>query len=255
MKKYLLPMILIGAATLGADQATKLWVRGALKGNSGIVLVENYFKFEYHENTGMAFGVGRNIPGARFLFLGVGILVLIFVWRIIRDLQRRQKLAAVAFGLVAGGALGNMIDRVYLGYVVDFILMHWKYKYVWPGVQHSRCVTLRGCCASHDRLGWKPSTWRSDGTQAIGKKVEAGVTEELRTQKPAPKTINVDRRCAERISGANRMELPTQRAPVAFFGGHPHARLGGRSGEQAACDTLSSTRALQTPMLSYPLAR
>lgn len=127
--------ILIGVVSLlvlAADQSTKLWARHSLQGNAGITLVRGYFDLEYHENPGMAFGLGRNLPAARYLLIGLGIAVLWFVWRVVRRVESRRKAADIAFALVAGGAVGNIIDRLYLGRVVDFILMHWQRKYVWP---------------------------------------------------------------------------------------------------------------------------
>lgn len=117
---------------LGADQATKLWARGALRGQPALTIVPNYLLLEYHENPGMAFGLGRNLPAGRFILIAVGVIVLAFVWRLVRQVERRKRTADVAFALVAGGAIGNVIDRVWLGRVVDFIVMHWRHRYVWP---------------------------------------------------------------------------------------------------------------------------
>lgn len=117
---------------LGLDQATKLWARSSLRAHPPIVLVDNYLAFEYHENPGMAFGLGRDLPAGRFILIGVGIAVLFFVWRIVRHVEHRRRAADIAFGLVVGGAIGNIVDRIHLGRVVDFIVMHWQHKYTWP---------------------------------------------------------------------------------------------------------------------------
>ncbi len=132
MKKRIILFVLFALLSLGLDQATKIWARSSLRGHQPVRVIDSYLQFEYHENPGMAFGIGRTLPGRRFILVGVGLLVLVIVWRIVRQVDRRQKLADAAFGLVAGGAIGNIIDRLWLGKVIDFIVMHWKHKHSWP---------------------------------------------------------------------------------------------------------------------------
>lgn len=132
MKKRIILILLFALLSLGLDQATKIWARSSLRGQQPVRVIDNYLQFEYHENPGMAFGIGRNLPGRRYILVGIGLLVLVIVWRIVRQVERRQKLADAAYGLVAGGAIGNIIDRLWLGRVIDFIVMHWKHKHSWP---------------------------------------------------------------------------------------------------------------------------
>lgn len=143
--KSKLPLIsLVAVLSLALDQLTKFWARGTLRGTRGIELIADYLRFEYHENPGMAFGMGRDWPGGRFILIGLGLVVIFVVWRIVRDVERRQNLTAVAFGLVAGGAVGNFVDRVYIGRVVDFVVMHWQRKFVWPAYNVADAVLVVG---------------------------------------------------------------------------------------------------------------
>jgi signal peptidase II len=123
---------LIACFVLGADQATKIWARAALMSKPAITLIDDYLLFAYHENEGVAFSLGATLPYRRVLLVVLGLAVLVFVWHTVRKLERRQGVANVAFALVAGGALGNIIDRIWLGRVIDFIVMHWRHKYYWP---------------------------------------------------------------------------------------------------------------------------
>lgn len=123
---------IVAALTLALDLGSKLWAQSALRGADPLVLLPRYLQLEYHENSGMAFGLGRNLPGARAVLVGVGVLVLFLVWRIVRQVERRQGVANVAFALVVGGAVGNIVDRLRQGRVVDFVVMHWQHRYVWP---------------------------------------------------------------------------------------------------------------------------
>jgi len=166
-KRILIPAALT-LAFLAADQATKIWARANLrcesidrtrgtgstcgpctadrtcnKGNHCrrvggtigcmrvLVLIDGYLELEYFENPGSAFGLLRNVPGSRYILIGVGLVALVVVWRMTRAVTQRQRMADVAFALVASGALGNIWDRVYIGRVVDFIVMHFHHKYTW----------------------------------------------------------------------------------------------------------------------------
>jgi signal peptidase II len=131
--KKRLPLILaVAIASLAADQLTKMWARSALQGKPSTVLVEGYLDFQYHENPGSAFGLLGKVPGSRYILIVVGLGALVFMWMLVRKVEHRQRLADVSFGLIAGGAVGNLVDRIYLGRVVDFIVMHWQRRYVWP---------------------------------------------------------------------------------------------------------------------------
>ncbi len=107
-----------------ADQVTKLFVvRFFVPGESRAV-IPPAFHLTYVQNIGAAFGLFK---GQQWLFLVCSIVVS--GW-IIRELIRREKLVtltATAYALVLGGAAGNLIDRVRLGYVIDFLDFR-----VWP---------------------------------------------------------------------------------------------------------------------------
>lgn len=132
MTKRIILIAAVAVVTLAADQLTKRWARATLKGEPAMVIIPGYLDLEYHENPGAAFGLLRNVPGARYILIGVGVVALVMVWLMVRKLEHRQRLGDVAFALVAGGALGNIWDRVFLVRVVDFVVMHVQRKYVWP---------------------------------------------------------------------------------------------------------------------------
>jgi len=156
VKKRAILIIAIAAASLVADQATKIWARSQLKGAPAIVLADDYLKLEYHENPGAAFGFLREVPGARYILLGIGAIALVLVWTMIRKLGQQRVLGDVAYGIVVGGALGNLIDRVYIGRVVDFIVMHWQHKFVWPAYNVADALLVAGVVLLVLVLGRKP---------------------------------------------------------------------------------------------------
>jgi signal peptidase II len=137
-------MAVVTLLALVADQLTKQAARTYLKGQPTIDVIDGYLALEYHENAGMAFGIGRDWPGGRYILIGIGVLALVFVWRLVRQVERRQLAADIAFGLVAGGAVGNLIDRFTLGRVVDFVVMHWQRKAQWPAYNVADAALVAG---------------------------------------------------------------------------------------------------------------
>lgn len=115
------PWALLPATLIVLDQLIKLivvaWI-GPGEARHRVDVVGDALGFEYVENTGAAFGIMTSATGAlaavSLLIAGGGLLML---WRE----HRQHPVAAFAIGLVVGGALGNVIDRIFRGYVVDFV--------------------------------------------------------------------------------------------------------------------------------------
>jgi lipoprotein signal peptidase len=92
-----------------------------------IVVIPDYFSWTLAYNTGAAFSFLADSSGwQRWLFALIAVVVsaVLVVW--LKRLGRNETWLAVALALVLGGALGNLYDRIVLGHVVDFILVHWQ---------------------------------------------------------------------------------------------------------------------------------
>jgi signal peptidase II len=117
-----LPLVpLIALVTLALDQLTKWLVATQLElGESvyPIPALSRLFSLTYVTNTGAAFGL---LKEASVVFAFVAILVITIIVLYVRRVPADQHLVRVALGLQLGGALGNLIDRLRLGHVVDFI--------------------------------------------------------------------------------------------------------------------------------------
>ncbi|MEO1751117.1 signal peptidase II [Thiofaba sp. EF100] len=113
------------------DQATKLWASSAL-GYAQPVPILPGFNLTLMHNPGAAFSFLGEASGWQrwfFLALAVGVSAWLMVW--MRALKAHERWTGFALALIIGGALGNAIDRVWLGYVVDFIDLYWQ-GYHWP---------------------------------------------------------------------------------------------------------------------------
>ncbi|MEN8643006.1 signal peptidase II [Pseudomonas sichuanensis] len=123
----------LSLVVLVVDQATKVYFEGALSLYQQIVVIPDYFSWTLAYNTGAAFSFLADSSGwQRWLFalIALAVSAVLVVW--LKRLGRNETWLAVALALVLGGALGNLYDRVVLGHVVDFILVHWRNTHYFP---------------------------------------------------------------------------------------------------------------------------
>ena len=115
------------------DQASKFYFENKLEMFQQIVVIPDLFSWTLAYNTGAAFSFLADSSGwQRWLFALIAIVVsaVLVVW--LKRLGRNDTWLAVALALVLGGALGNLYDRVALGHVIDFILVHWQNRWYFP---------------------------------------------------------------------------------------------------------------------------
>jgi signal peptidase II len=128
--RRVVPYVYIAASVAYAlDRATKIWAEHALAGRDPIVLIPGVLDLDHTTNSGGAFGLGQSAP---WLFAAASIGVSVAI--VVASLRIEHIGTAIALGLVLGGALGNLTDRIVqsqggplTGRVVDFIDVH-----VWP---------------------------------------------------------------------------------------------------------------------------
>ena len=118
---------------LGLDQATKLYVHTTFALHESRPVIANLFAFTYVRNSGAAFGLlaRQSQEFLRIFFPAVTLLALVGLGVYFVRVPYQQTLTLWGLCLVMGGALGNGIDRLWLGQVIDFIDVHW-YAYHWP---------------------------------------------------------------------------------------------------------------------------
>ena len=111
-------LIAIIAGIIGFDQLTKWLAVVNLQGEPSFPLWREVLHFTYTENTGMAFGMLKDHRWVFMVFSTVSIIALIVYLFRFRPESRWMQ---VSMAFIIGGGIGNMIDRIFLGYVVDFI--------------------------------------------------------------------------------------------------------------------------------------
>lgn len=123
----------LAALLFALDQASKAWINahlplGSYGPASAITVIPDFFYIVHVGNTGAAWSMftGKSTPLA---LLAAATLVAIFLWR--RQLGLRQRPVQIAFGLLVGGILGNLVDRLVHGHVIDFLDFHFG-RYAYP---------------------------------------------------------------------------------------------------------------------------
>jgi signal peptidase II len=134
---------------LAADRATKLWAMRDLRLN-GPIPVLPFFELSYVENTGAAFGLGH---GANGFFVAVSIALIAVLAGLLRRWPKEDRVLQAGGLLVLAGAVGNLYDRVFYRYVVDFLYLHH-----WPvfNVADS-CITVGACLLAWGLKDEKPA--------------------------------------------------------------------------------------------------
>jgi signal peptidase II len=128
---------IVAIAVFLLDRWSKTVVLSHFAPGESRLVVPHLLWFTFVQNTHGAFGLFGNSP---LLLIGLAVLVLaMFAWAF-RDAVQRSNLVRVAFGMIAGGAVGNVIDRLQHHWVVDFI----DFKTIWPNVFNvaDACITV-----------------------------------------------------------------------------------------------------------------
>jgi signal peptidase II len=113
------------------DQASKLAVDGAMQLYQSIRIMP-YFNLTYVHNTGAAFSFLSEAGGwQRWFFAGLALVISVVIAFWLARLKRHETLLAVALALILGGAIGNLIDRLMYGYVIDFLDVYYQ-DWHWP---------------------------------------------------------------------------------------------------------------------------
>ena len=121
----------ISLGVIALDQVTKFIAESQLTPHQAVNLFP-YFDWYLTYNTGAAFSFLANAGGwQRWLFTGIAIVISGIILQWLRQLPEDETLTAISLSLILGGAIGNLIDRVYLGHVIDYIQV-WLGSYPWP---------------------------------------------------------------------------------------------------------------------------
>ena len=122
--------LIVVALVVGLDQLSKLWVRvNSLQISPRIELLPGFLDLVYVENSGAIFGLLSSQPE---LVIALGIAGSLVILLFIHYFPPATTLGMLSFALIVGGQVGNLIDRIHLGHVIDFIEIHFQELFSWP---------------------------------------------------------------------------------------------------------------------------
>ncbi|MBL7686066.1 MAG: signal peptidase II [Deltaproteobacteria bacterium] len=171
MKSKWILFILISIVVIALDQWTKALIHQHLLQGEHFTLIPNFVDIVHYRNPGAAFGFlsNWNSQYRHWFFYAVSVFAMIFLISYFSKTPTHQKTTLVSLSLIFSGAIGNILDRIFRGSVVDFILCHWydsqasfdlfgrhfEFDLIWPafnvadsaiciGVILLLCVNIRG---------------------------------------------------------------------------------------------------------------
>jgi signal peptidase II len=128
------------------DQWTKMEVHGNFDLGESVTIVDGFFNLTYVRNPGAAFGILRdaNADFRRVFFLSIPAIAILFIILFVRGLNENEKTELYSLSLICGGAIGNYIDRIRFGYVIDFLDFHWQGEYSYPAFNVADSAIVMG---------------------------------------------------------------------------------------------------------------
>jgi signal peptidase II len=134
----------LGTAVVAADQLTKALVRSSLPLHDSVTIIPGFIDLTHVRNTGAAFGLfnAADFPLKPAVMLGMAIIALAAIAVYAAQLRPDERLARVGLALVLGGAVGNLIDRVTTGYVLDFVDVYYGNAHFWAFNVADSAITI-----------------------------------------------------------------------------------------------------------------
>ncbi|MBK5273456.1 MAG: lipoprotein signal peptidase [Desulfuromonadales bacterium] len=131
MKPRYTLFVILTIVGLLLDQITKLYIDRSMRLFDSIPLLPDFFNITYVRNRGAAFSFLSDASWRLPFFIGISIVASIAILVAFHKLRDDQKLAQISLAMIFSGAIGNLIDRVRMGEVIDFLDAHW-YRHHWP---------------------------------------------------------------------------------------------------------------------------
>jgi signal peptidase II len=137
-------VLLIVGIIVVLDQITKWLIAHTLSLHESVPVFDSFFHITHERNTGAAFSLLAQAPASFrqpfFLLATVAAVAVLLV--LLKRVEAADTLTILAIAGILGGAIGNFIDRVLYGEVIDFLLVHW-HEYAWPAFNVAdSCITI-----------------------------------------------------------------------------------------------------------------
>lgn len=134
----------VSLAVLVLDQVSKQLVRTHLPEFDSVPIIANLVDFTHVENKGVAFGLlnDAQLPFKGGVTSALAVVALVGIGLYARHIRREEWVARLGLSLILGGAVGNLIDRLRVGYVVDFVDVYWRTWHFWAFNAADASITI-----------------------------------------------------------------------------------------------------------------
>jgi signal peptidase II len=147
MKKYLI-LVALSGFIICLDQATKLYIYTQFQIGETVPVWQNFFNITYVQNFGAAFGFLReaNETFRSIFFLSVPPMAAVIIFFMLRSTPKTDLVSILSLSSIFGGAIGNYIDRLRYGFVVDFLDFHYYRSFEYPAFNVADISIVTGIC-------------------------------------------------------------------------------------------------------------
>ena len=146
-RKYLV-LAAIAGCLIVADQLTKLYIHSSFALGETVPVLDHIFHITYVRNTGAAFGMFQE--SSQFFrdafFLSMPPIALVIILAMLRGVPNDDRWQVLSLSLIFGGAIGNYIDRLRFGYVIDFLDFHYYESWSYPAFNVADSGIVVGVC-------------------------------------------------------------------------------------------------------------
>ena len=194
-QKYLI-LIAVTGFIITFDQVTKLYIHTQFDLGESYTIIKNFFELTYVRNEGAAFGMFReaHVTFRTVFLLSVPPLAMVLIIFMLRGVSKIDRWQILSLSGIFGGALGNYIDRLRFGYVVDFLDFHWSRAYTFPAFNVADSAIVVGVFILFIIMSADIKEQEKEKAKAKEKeegKVEVGVGAEMRVGTKESKKVTV----------------------------------------------------------------
>ena len=142
-------------SVVGIDQLTKLIVRQVVPLHEAINVIPGLLDLTHVQNTGAAFGLlnAAEFPYKPAIMIAIAAIALIAIAAYGAQLGFHERMARLGLSLILGGAFGNLIDRAFVGHVVDFVDVYWGTSHFWAFNVADAAITIGAILVLLDMIG------------------------------------------------------------------------------------------------------
>ena len=147
-------LVILGLGIVVLDQVTKAAIRTMLPLYDSVTLISGVLDLTYVQNTGAAFGLlnSADLPFKPALMTAIALTALVAISMYAIRASSQEPLGQIGLALVIAGAVGNLIDRVTVGYVVDFVDVYWGAWHFWAFNVADAAITVGACLLIVDMM-------------------------------------------------------------------------------------------------------